>query len=80
MTKPLDFHMPTMADLVAEYADCWFVADGKGRPPARESGTTLIDFCSGCADNVHDTYLDCTMAFAFDFEAALLAHINERGL
>lgn len=76
---PLDFHMPTMADLVAEYADCWFLANGKGNPPACEQGINIIDFCVGAADNVHDTYIDCTMAFACDFEGALAAHILEKG-
>lgn len=77
MTQPLNFDMPPMADLIAEYAECWFEQNGKGRPPAK--GTMgLHAFCVGSADNVHDSYLDCTVAFAHDFERELEAHIKEK--
>lgn len=78
-SEPMSFHMPSLTELVQEYSNCWYGAPGFVGPPARET-TTLDNFVSGSGDNVHDTYLDCTVAFAFEFEKALRAHIEERGL
>lgn len=72
--EPYKFSMPTMADLVAEYRELW------PKYKAEYGENHLREFCSGSADSVHDTYLDSTVAFAFDFEAALYHDITTKGL
>lgn len=76
--EPLAMSMPSLAELVQRYANCWYIENGVGQPPARES-CDLHDFCIDSADDVHDTYLDCTVAFAHNFERALELHIVAKG-
>lgn len=76
--NPLEHSMPSLTELVGVYAKCWYEANGIGNAPARDT-CDLHDFCIGSADDVHDTYLDCTVAFAHEFERALELHIVAKG-
>lgn len=70
--------LPHVTELLAEYSVCWYLGS-HSFGPERDRGTDLMAYCAGCADNVHDTYIDCSMSFAFTFERMLFNHIEKAG-